>query len=169
MLKARRKSSIIWTISNEELISIVKNANTLADIFRKLEISSDGNYKTLKRRLSESGIDYSHISLGLDSNKGRKFKRTSVPLDEILIENSSYCRTHLKARLIRESFLEEICSICGISNIWNKKKLSLVLDHINGISNDNRIENLRLLCPNCNSQQETFSGRNKSRRIGVVV
>lgn len=55
--------------------------------------------------------------------------------------------------------MEYRCSICGNTGEWNSKKLVLQLDHINGIHNDNRIENLRLLCPNCHSQTDTFCGK----------
>lgn len=83
-------------------------------------------------------------------------------LEEILIENSSYTnRTRLKIRLLKEHLIEYKCAICGNKGEWNNQPLTLQLDHINGINNDNRIENLRFLCPNCHSQTETYSGRNK--------
>lgn len=70
-------------------------------------------------------------------------------------------RGSLKRLLIKEDVIQNKCFCCGIDPIWNNKPLVFVLDHINGVNNDNRLENLRLLCPNCNSQTETFSGRNK--------
>lgn len=69
----------------------------------------------------------------------------------------------LKARLIREGVLPNVCAECGLGPQWNGLPLVLVLDHINGVNDDNRLENLRLLCPNCNSQTETFAGRNFKR------
>ena len=79
-----------------------------------------------------------------------------------MTENSTYSRNHLKKRLIKNGILENKCDICGLLPEWQEQKLVMVLDHINGIRNDNRKENLRLLCPNCNSQQSTFAGkRNK--------
>jgi len=84
-----------------------------------------------------------------------------LPLESVMTENSTYNRCHLKRRLIQDGIIANKCCECGLAPEWNGKKLVLVLDHINGVSNDHRKENLRLLCPNCNSQQSTFAGRNK--------
>lgn len=80
-------------------------------------------------------------------------------LSKILIQESIYKGTHnLKLRLLKEGLLKNSCYICGIGE-WLGDSLSFHLDHINGIRNDNRIENLRLLCPNCHSQTETYAGK----------
>lgn len=76
---------------------------------------------------------------------------------------SNYSRCHLKKRIITQKLIPYKCGVCPIKDIWNDKPLVLVLDHINGIPNDNRLENLRFLCPNCNSQTETFAGKNNRR------
>lgn len=81
-------------------------------------------------------------------------------LDSVMIKDSTYNRSSLKRRLLQEGILKNECSKCGQNPQWNGIKLVLVLDHINGESNDHRLENLRLLCPNCNSQQSTFAGKN---------
>jgi hypothetical protein len=77
-------------------------------------------------------------------------------------------RGTIKKRLLREGILEEVCVICGIGPEWQGKPLVLRLDHINGVSDDYRIENLRLLCPNCDSQTDTYCGRNKRRVLTVA-
>lgn len=87
------------------------------------------------------------------------------PLHELLRRASS--RTTIKARLIREGFLQNKCGRCGISE-WCGKPLSVQIDHINGINDDYRLENLRMLCPNCHSLTETHGHRNrKPRQHGV--
>lgn len=161
----RKRTSLIWQISKNELKKIVMNSNSLASVIKHFGfVTASGNYKTLKRRLDEDHIDYSHISLGLNNNKNREFPSRAIPLEEIMVENSTYSRGHLKRRLLKAGILENKCEICGQDEIWNGQKLVMVLDHKNGIRNDHRRENLQMLCPNCNSQQPTFAGR-KLRKI----
>ncbi len=69
-------------------------------------------------------------------------------------------RSAVRKRVLAQKLLPYICQLCGAKPEWMGKPLSLILDHINGVANDHRLENLRFLCPNCNSQQDTFSGRN---------
>ncbi|VBB18632.1 HNH endonuclease [Yasminevirus sp. GU-2018] len=91
-------------------------------------------------------------------SKGRTAKRD---INDILVVNSSYTDLrYLVKRLLDEKMLENKCYDCGIDPNWMGNPLSLQLDHINGVHNDHRIENLRLLCPNCHSQTPTFGGRN---------
>lgn len=156
----RKRTSIIWKISLEELKKIVIKSNSIAGIIRHFGlVIASGNYKTLKKRLDENNIDYSHIKLGLNSNKNRIFPKRAIPLEEVMTKNSTYSRGHLKTRLLKNGMLKNECYNCGLPPFWDGKKLVMVLDHINGINNDHSPENLRLLCPNCNSQQKTFAGR----------
>lgn len=67
-----------------------------------------------------------------------------------------------KAKLLREAYLQRECFECGIAE-WRGEPLAIQIDHINGVKTDWRIENLRMLCPNCHSQTPTFSGRNVKR------
>jgi hypothetical protein len=159
----RKKRSPIWLISKEQLQGIVRQSVTLSEILIKFGLINKGsNYRTLKNRLAKDGIDFSHIPLGQNSNKGRPLGgRRPIPIEELLIVGSTSARTSLKKRLIAEGIMENRCAICGLFPVWNEKPLVLVLDHINGISDDYRRENIRLLCPNCNSQTDTFAGRNR--------
>ena len=148
------------------MVRIVKKAKTLSEIIKHFELDNKGgNHKTLKKRLYAEDIDFSHIPLGLSANKGVKFNKAKIPLQNITVVNSTYDRGHLKKRLLSEGLLLEKCAICGIGNEWNKRKLTLQLDHINGISSDCRIKNLRLLCPNCHSQTHTFCGKKTRTHI----
>jgi hypothetical protein len=89
--------------------------------------------------------------------------RPSAP-SEILVERSTYAWTStLKRRLLKEGVLVNRCSRCGLGPEWQGEPLTMILDHRNGDNRDNRLGNLRLLCPNCNSQQPTFAGKNRGR------
>jgi hypothetical protein len=85
-----------------------------------------------------------------------------------LLSNSSRNRSHLKMRLLKAELLRNCCDMCGLTE-WRGKPLNIHLDHINGVKNDNRLDNLRMLCPNCHSQTPTFAGRNVKRRMPVPV
>lgn len=159
----RKKRSKIWIPSVGELSQVVKESDSLGGVLKHYGLdTSSSNYRCLKDRLHRDGIDFSHIKLGMDSNKGRNnswSRAKIIPLEEILVEHSTYSRTKLKARLLKSGLLTNVCCICGALPEWNGKALSLQLDHINGISDDNRLGNLRILCPNCHSQTETFAGK----------
>lgn len=82
-----------------------------------------------------------------------------IPLATLMEEGRGTNRTHLKDRLLQAGVLQARCYDCGLTQ-WRGKPLSLQLHHINGKGKDNRLENLQLLCPNCHSQTENYSGRN---------
>ena len=88
-------------------------------------------------------------------------RKKTLPLNQVLVENSSYARHHVKRRIIKEKLLEYKCQCCGLGDEWNGKPIVLQLDHINGVNNDHRIENLRFVCPNCHTQQDTYSAKNR--------
>ncbi len=161
MFRPRVKRSVIWKFPLADLRRLVKKSDSLTAILKNIGLRNvGGNASTLRRRLVAEQIDYAHIPTGRGSNRGRHFNGTSIPLSEVMVENSTYNRGHLKRRLIDGGFLENRCATCGLEPMWQDRPLTLVLDHINGVSNDNRRENLQLLCPNCNSQTATFCGRN---------
>jgi Fe2+ or Zn2+ uptake regulation protein len=118
----------------------------------------------IRDRCVADGISTKHINRGTSSNTGRKFSnRFKKPLIEVMVKDSTYSTKDLKNRLLKEGFLEDRCYICGQLPFWNGKRLVLRIDHINGVRNDNRKENLRIVCPHCDSQLPTFSGRNTAR------
>lgn len=84
-----------------------------------------------------------------------------MPIEELLVGKRH--RMHVKIRLLRAGLLENRCSKCGLTD-WQGERLSMHLDHINGVKDDHRLENLRMLCPNCHSQTPTYAGRNVKRR-----
>lgn len=82
-----------------------------------------------------------------------------APLEEILVEGSTYSRASLKRRLFTEGLKEPVCELCGQSDEWRGARMAMILDHVNGVPNDNRLENLRIVCPNCAATLDTHCGR----------
>lgn len=158
-----RKTSPIWKMDKKLFRELVESHETYVGILKKFGYSGKGGSGiTLRQRIKKEGIDCSHIQ---KNNSGRKFlNRKKIPLEEVMIKNSTYSRGHLKKRLLKNGMLKNECSNCGMSSFWDNKKLVMILDHINGVNNDHRRENLRLLCPNCNSQTSTFSGKIRKKK-----
>lgn len=160
------RKHIIWVFEKTLLQTLLDESDGYDELFKKLDLNvSKSLIKMLRYRGKIDGLNYD-----IFSKKNRfKNKFKTINLKEILIENSTYfCTNHLKKRLIKEEVLEYKCSICSLKE-WNNKELVLQLDHINGVSNDNRIENLRLLCPNCHSQTDTYAGKkNKNEKLKIL-
>jgi 5-methylcytosine-specific restriction endonuclease McrA len=88
--------------------------------------------------------------------------RQTHPDDQVFIEGSTIARHHVKRRLMKSGQIKYECARCSNPGTWQGERLSLHLDHINGIHNDNRLSNLRFLCPNCHALTETYAGKNSS-------
>lgn len=153
--------ALINKFTDEQFQKIVESSNSISEIASSLGYKSKGGgvVKMIKDRIEKLSLDTSHFNpYSIGSMKGKKYTSD----DEIFVENSTYVNnTSLKKKLLKMNVIEYKCAICGISE-WLGNSLSLQLDHINGNNKDNRLENLRLLCPNCHSQTSTFSGRNAS-------
>lgn len=149
-----------WT--DQQLIEIVPTARSVSECLRRLGLKATGaNYKSFYANVERLSLDISHFK-GQGYLKGESHNwNPKKPLDEILVENSTYLNSaNLKKRLLKAGLLIYKCLVCGIDS-WGDNPLSLHLDHINGNNRDNRLENLRLLCPNCHSQTDTYAGKNK--------
>ena len=158
--------SVIWTkLSTDQLNDVVRNSKTFREILDVFGLNNiGGNSRTLKNRLNEEGIDYSHIPQGKYASRGRcNYQNKATVAADALVRDSKHSRKTAKRIILREELLLYKCAICGMDPKWNRKPLTLRLDHINGIRNDHRLENLRFLCPNCDSQTDTYGGRNFKR------
>lgn len=95
--------------------------------------------------------------------------RRVIPVEEILSgRHPTFQTSKVKAKLIEAGLKENKCEECGISE-WNGKPLVMHLDHVNGKSDDHRLDNLRMLCPNCHSQTETYAGKNKTNEHRLSI
>lgn len=146
----------------EKIEAIVAESYSIAAVLKKLEMDVSGaNYKGFKSACKKLNISTEHFTgQGHLKNKTHKWAKTKT-FEEILVKNSDYLNTsNLKQRLFKANLLHKKCYICNLTD-WQNKPLSLQIDHINGDNTDNRLENLRILCPNCHSQTDTYSGKNK--------
>jgi hypothetical protein len=90
--------------------------------------------------------------------------------DEVFVENSTYARHNLKKRILRENMIPHECAVCGIGPEWMGKPMPLILDHVNGVNNDNRLKNLRFVCSNCDTQLDTYKSKNiLKKKSGVRI
>jgi len=149
-------------IPEDHLRVVVAASRTSTDALRRLGLSTGGgeHHQRFERKLEELGISTTHFVYHAAPTSCRKGGSRKA-LGEILVRGSTYNPRKLKKRLICEGVLEERCAECGVGPEWNGKPLVHQLDHISGDRSDQRLSNLRLLCPNCHSQTPTFAGRNK--------
>lgn len=139
-------------IDEEYFIKICENSKSMFEASTKLKL----HFNTFKRIALKLGC-YKPNQSGKGTSK--KFK-SKISLNDILEGKHPQFQTFkLKNRLLKEGILENVCSVCGISN-WNGMGLKMELDHIDGNRSNHELKNLRMICPNCHSQTDTYRGKN---------
>lgn len=135
------------SITKEIFEASCKNSKRWSEVFRDLNVQKSGtSYEFAQRCIKEWNIDVAH------------FAKPFNPLDRLTIRPNQP-KGRLRDYLIKIG-REYKCEECGLMDMWNNKKITLQVDHVNGINYDHRPENLRFLCPNCHSQTDTFCWKN---------
>ncbi len=133
-------------------------ARSVTDALRRLGLRpAGGNPASLRRRIERLGLSTAHFDPAARPGRPRG---TQIPLEDVLVERSTYKREILKRRLYDSGLKSRKCELCGQGEEWRGRRMSLILDHVNGVPDDNRLENLRIVCPNCNATLDTHCGRN---------
>jgi hypothetical protein len=144
--------------TESEAREAIAASKSWAEALRHLGLCpSGGAWRILKKYASQWRISTDHF----DPAAGRResLRRSKRPLSEVLVEGSTYSRQNVKRRLLIEGLKKPRCELCGQGEVWRGRPLSLILDHINGVRDDHRLENLRMVCPNCAATLDTHCGR----------
>lgn len=143
-----------------KITAAVISSKNFGEVFKKLGLRyAGGNANTLRKYIKEYKIKTNFESY--DERNKRIGKARTKTLKEILVKDSTFTNRHyLKEKLYAAGLKKRECEKCGQGEIWQGLKISLILDHANGIYNDNRLKNLKIYCPNCNATLETHC-RNK--------
>lgn len=160
--------------TKEWLEELCASSYSYAEVLRKAgRVQGGGSQQTLKNKIKEWNIDVSHFkgqgwSSGSTAKNNQSIERAArnkrkYEYDEIFCEHSLATRNTVRSYILKDDLIEYKCSFCGNEGVWLNKEIALQLDHINGISDDNRLKNLRWLCPNCHATTDTFAGKNNKK------
>ena len=154
----------------EWLNELCKSSYSYAEVLRKAgRKQGGGSQATLRKKIEEFGIDISHFTgqrwQDSPNQQDNSPSRELYTLEQVFIQNSPVTQKVLRGYIERHKLLEYKCQTCGCDGHWQNGIIALEVDHINGENTDNRIENLRYLCPNCHALTETYRGRNKALKF----
>ena len=159
--------------NKHNLVVIISECYSLSEVINRLGLrNAGGNFNTIKKYIKLYNIDTTHFTSAenrLEGLKNYKDRYIKLSNDNLFIENSKSSRSSVKNRIYKENLLPILCVMCGQDELWRGQKMSLILDHINGISNDHRLSNLRLLCPNCNATLDTHCGKHKTTKNAILI
>ena len=144
-----------------QLRSAVAEGSCWSDVLRALGLGTTGhNGRTVRRYAQEWKIATDHFDPSIGRRRANAVRRR--PLEQVLVAGSRYDRGSLKRRLFAEGLKERRCELCGQGEEWRGRRMALILDHVNGVPDDHRLENLRIVCPNCAATLDTHCGRNRA-------
>lgn len=144
--------------SEDEARAAIAASRSWAESLRRLGLCPTGGaWRILKKHAASWQISVDHFDP--DASRLRNLRRSQQPLSEVLVKESTYPRKNVKRRLLAEGLKEPECELCGQGEIWGGRPMSMILDHINGVRDDHRLENLRMVCPNCAATLDTHCGR----------
>lgn len=152
-----------YTYTDAELLIAIKKSKSIAETMRNLGLKPrGGHYTKFHERIKNNGIDISHFNSNVNKKAHNKLNKDDF-IKKHCVKNSKIQSNKLKLKLLEFGYLNNVCAKCGLGDNWNGGKLILQLDHIDGNRYNCEINNLRILCPNCHSQTNTFGNKNQIR------
>lgn len=146
--------------TEEDLKIAIKTSTSMRQVLQTLGVAPyGGNYQVLKK-----AITYFHLSTDHFTGQGWRKDKEFIPkrpLSNYLSNQYPIQSNKLKKRLLKEGLVTYKCSVCGL-DVWLEKPIPLELDHIDGNNQNNSLDNLRLVCPNCHAFTPTYRGKNKN-------
>lgn len=151
-----------WAI--ERLVAVVAEEYSVAGVLRRLGLrAAGGNYENIARIIRSRGISTGHFT-GQAHLRGRHNPHAPKrPIEQILVRGCAFQSNHLRKRLIAENILTARCGVCMLTD-WLGRPIPLELDHVDGDRENNLLDNLRLICPNCHAMTPTYRGKNMALR-----
>jgi HNH endonuclease len=172
------KTCAIWTVDTQTLQTYLDDSITLKQVIveklgMKMQVPQGMHYKRLKKRIQQDNLDMTKFNQNHETYMKSVMRSSAISRkiedDECFKKDSNHNRCGIKRRILANKTIPHECALCKIGPSWNGQELSLELDHINQINNDNRIENLRFLCPNCHSQITNAHRRNKKKSMKDIL
>ena len=172
------KTCAIWTVDTQTLQTYLDESNTLKQVIveklgMKMQVPQGMHYKRLKKRIKQDNLDTTKFQQNhetyMKSMVGSLSKEHKKDDSECFKQNSDHARSGVKRRILANKTIPHECALCKSGPSWNGQELALELDHINQINNDNRIENLRFLCPNCHSQVTNAHRKSKKKTTKDIL
>ena len=152
--------------SDEEARAAIAASRSFSEALRRLGMRpAGGNHRTLRLLAERLAVPTDHFDPHAVQREVLRVVSRPIPLDRILVRGSTYNRQDLKRRLYAEGLKQRACELCGQGELWRGRRMSLILDHVNGVHDDNRLENLRIVCPNCAATLDTHCGRNVPHEV----
>lgn len=145
--------------TKEQLQEVIAQSSSIRQALQHLGISArGGNYQVIRKAVQQWGLDISHFT-GQAHNRGKRLK-PKRDVEDYLNNVAPIGSDRLRKRLLKDGILQPVCASCN-NHMWLDLPIPLELDHINGNCNDNSLQNIRLLCPNCHALTSNYRGKNK--------
>ncbi len=158
----RNRTSVVWKYSKSELQDIINSASSISSVCRIIGLSTgNGSVRSLYRRIELENLDLSILKKNRRGYRKGKGMCVRHKPEEIFIIDSPVGRSTIRWHILQFNLIEYICVKCNNTGDWMGEPITLQLEHLNGVNNDHRLENLCWMCPNCHSQTATFAGRNR--------